>query len=177
MLGSLDDEHAETVPLPRVAILGVPPQPRMEVLGKSDVVRVGDIYVSRFIEGVSAYRKILAYQTRELVDLRKLVYMEENIHKVGWRDYKRKSIDWTDIPGFKSWYADYEARFKGVELHNAFGFMNRRGRGPDLAKLFGGETHYDDQCPCDECDTWERISDIAEFAAPNQQWIVEALAA
>lgn len=122
--------------------------------------RPGNSWVGPVREGLSAVRGTVAYQVRELVDLRKVRYPEGS-RRVGWENYKDGSVDWLPDDRFCGWYREYEDRVRPHEsnhVHRGFGFMAGRLRGRVARLGFRDEAvAHEAGCACRECDDWERV--------------------
>ena len=120
----------------------------------------GNSWVGEVREGRAALVGSVAYQVRELVDLRKVEYPPES-RWVGWRSYKDGSVDRMPADRFMDWYRAYEGRARPHDahaVHRAHGFMAGRNL-RDLRLLgFSDEgPEHELGCGCSECEDWEKV--------------------
>lgn len=125
-------------------------------------VRPYDFHVSSIITGIPAYFKILKYQLRELVDLRKLEYKPSE-RAVYWHDYKSAKRTRMTVGQFLDGLEEYEKRlgrwgnYQARFLHTARGHM-ADSKLNKVAKRIGGERiPHGKNCPCSKCGEWARI--------------------
>jgi len=117
-----------------------------------------------FVRGWPAYYRAIKYQTRELVDPRKIVY-DRDAQTVNWWSYPKDGQPEraTTYP-IHDWMAAVEAyrwRFRqwqqgSLMLTRYYGHMSDR-TWKGTAKVTGGKPspHYDG-CTCRDCGDWER---------------------
>lgn len=130
--------------------------------------RRGSFDVSRVIDERAAQYKVLAYQMRELVNLRQVQYNREK-QTVTWHAYdNERNVPKTTtltVHEFKAGLAEYQWRLKqwpqgddeGMELHRAYGHIAKRSVRKTQKAMSGIPLPHDKQCPCAECGDWERV--------------------
>lgn len=124
----------------------------------------GNFFVQGPWTGFAAYRAILAYQLRELVDLRKITYSRSK-GVVEWLDYKRNRRQRFTVNDFKAGLAEYQYRLKqwptdgdeALELHRAYGHLAKRLIRRTQTAMGGQAIPHGKSCPCTVCGDWERV--------------------
>ncbi|MFO1534843.1 MAG: hypothetical protein ABR586_04195, partial [Thermoplasmatota archaeon] len=125
--------------------------------------RASSLYVGAIIEGFERYHKILGYQVRELLDLRKLRY-DRTGSRVGWESYK-EPYDTTWMP-VRDWFLAFEeycARLRvfngesGRKLHYDYGHMAANHIRATQAATGGKPDPHPEDCPCSRCGDWRRV--------------------
>jgi hypothetical protein len=131
----------------------------------------GNVHITPTIEGYRPYYKILRYQMRELVDLRKITYSRTQ-GKVWWMSYKDNSQQEFTVEEFLAGLTEYQARLQawmkgGQSLHRAFGHLAKRSIGKTEDAMGGGPIPHGEECPCSECGDWERVylDEVDEYHA------------
>ncbi|MCA1812220.1 MAG: hypothetical protein ABR562_01400 [Thermoplasmatota archaeon] len=141
------------------------------------------IYVGTPLESYARYHKILSYQLREMIDLRKLRYNAEQ-RLVGWESYKEPyETTWLGIQDWEAAYAEYSWRLKLFEsapmradgkrksariLHRSFGHMADGEIGRTQRATRGTPEAHPDNCGCRKCGEWQRVfieGDLEEWHA------------
>ncbi len=126
----------------------------------------GNVRVHTPLVGTKAYYRVLRYQMRELVDLRKLEYSRD-AKTVWWKSYHENRREKFALNDFLAGLAEYKWRlgaWRGKDdeagtqrLHRRYGHMSDR-RITNTQILVGGAipTHGA-KCPCRSCGDWERV--------------------
>lgn len=122
----------------------------------------GNVLFLPWKQGRREYYRVLKYQMREMVDLRKMVYNGPK-RTVYWRDYKtgRAGSAMLDL-AFKEALQEYRTRLGawqkgGPELHRAYGHLNRKCLRKTQAIMGGAPTPHGRACPCSQCGDWDRV--------------------
>ena len=113
------------------------------------------------IEGNRAYYRVLKYQMRELVELRKLGYSRSQ-GKVWWMSYKENRREPFTTQDFLAGLTEYQTRLgawvKGApSLHRAFGHLAKRSITKTQAAMEGAPIPHGTGCPCSQCGDWDRV--------------------
>lgn len=138
--------------------------------------RRGNFNASGPFVGHTEYFKILRYQVRELVDLRKLDYPRGSEY-VWWKDYKNNRRTRMEVSDFQGAMGEYEYRLGrwqhgvGVKnLHRLFGTMSKRTLNQTMAKIGGEPRPHKHRCPCSECEDWIDVELTPEEEAKLRPW-------
>jgi hypothetical protein len=146
--------------------------------------RATSIYVGEPLETFARYHKILGYQVREMIDLRKLHY-DASQQLVGWESYKDDHlVTWMPVKEWLAAYTEYCWRLKLFEmapcrsdgkrktvrtLHRSFGHMADGEIGKTQRATGGQPEPHADGCPCKRCGEWRRVflqaGDLEEWHA------------
>ncbi len=126
----------------------------------------GNVRVHRPLVGVKAYYRVLRYQMRELVDLRKLEYSRDQ-KLVWWKSYHENRREKFGLNDFLGGLAEYQWRLgawkrKGDEgesqrLHRRYGHMRDGVLEATQRKVGGQPSKHGKRCPCSMCGDWERV--------------------
>lgn len=120
-------------------------------------------------EGIPAYRSLLWYKMREMVDLRKLREYDRDAQSLVWVGYasKRRPAPRTrfKVLDFLAGLAEYRSRLKqwpegedeGMEIHRRYGHLAKRSIRKTQQAMNGEPLPHGVDCPCAECDDWERV--------------------
>ncbi|MBI2077958.1 MAG: hypothetical protein HYT80_06245 [Euryarchaeota archaeon] len=127
--------------------------------------------------GRGAFFKWLKYETRELIDLRKLVYSRQNT-TVAWYSYHdRHERTYFHSAEFFAGLQEYRRRLRPDEsnrLHRQYGYMVGR-KLAEVSAAIGSEAELHDplRCACDECHDWFGRPDLRDQAMGRDQesWI------
>lgn len=123
----------------------------------------GNTNFGRWKTGTS-YQRILKYQLRELVDLRKMRY-DPGRGLVYWTNYKNNVQTRMRVADFKAGLEEYgwrlgQWRHDGEErrsLHHWYGHLSDRNRNR-TQRLVGGKPYpHAKNCTCTECGEWQRV--------------------
>lgn len=176
-------EPGRPVPIPRPDFAG-PDRARLSECYDAaahafDVVAgPGNSWIGSLRVGLASARDELAYSVRQLVDLRKLVYVTPRgggpSMRVGWQSYREEGgIDWTQSNRFASWYEEYRARVRpdaANTIHRAYGHMAPRALREAAAWGFSNEPlPHVEGCACTDCDEWEPLT--STVAAGMPEWV------
>jgi len=126
--------------------------------------RQGNFQVRAVREGTEAYYRMLRYQMREMVDLRKLEY---DPHKgvVYWHEYQDARRQRFEVAEWKAGLAEYQWRLRRwgsddepeIRLHRYYGILSDRQVRRTQKAMGGVSLPHGDRCPCAECGDWERV--------------------
>lgn len=139
--------------------------------------RRGNLDVTGVRIGVQAYWKILQYQMRELVDLRKLDY-DRDKQLVYWKSYRDGQRQKMTAGDFVCGLYEYRNRL-GVwgakpsqNLHRRYGHLSKRTINQTQRKMDGVEQKHRKNCPCIQCSDWDRVflPEVESGMARSSQW-------
>ncbi|MES2153924.1 MAG: hypothetical protein V4510_02200 [bacterium] len=150
---------------------------KANVLRQAQALHLGadatSTYFGVLVEGVARYHKILSYQLREMVDLRKIEYnAEERI--VTWVSYKNAERTDMTVRKFMLGFHDYAARLdvfngsSGDKLHRAHGHMANRVIRATSKAIGGKGDPHSENCGCVRCGEWVRV--FGQGAHPDAEW-------
>lgn len=125
-----------------------------------DEVQPGNVKVVGPVEGLERYIKALAYQVREVIDLRKLEYSHSQ-GKVWWRSYSNnfRKEEFT-VDEFKHGLVEYSIRLDAWKpgrryVDRMYGHISD-GAIARTQEAMGGAVVHEDDCSCNECNRWQR---------------------
>ncbi|MFO1532833.1 MAG: hypothetical protein ABR562_03910 [Thermoplasmatota archaeon] len=124
--------------------------------------RATSFYIGQVVEGYAPYAKILAYQVREMIDLRKLRY-DRDQQLVGWESYREgHETTWMRSRDWSSAYEEYCARLRihmggNNSLHSDHGHMKGKAIASTRRVTGGRPEPHREGCPCSKCGDWHRI--------------------
>lgn len=113
------------------------------------------------ITGAAPFFKILGYQLRELVDLRKFEYSRQR-NVVYWTNYRENRRERIPVKRFLGGLRDYQSRLgywhgsPSQQLHREKGHMARSQITRTMRAMNGRPQRHRDACTCNECGTWRR---------------------
>ncbi|MCA1818507.1 MAG: hypothetical protein LC620_00380 [Halobacteriales archaeon] len=119
--------------------------------------------IQPFVTGVPEYVGVLAYQLRELVDVRKLEY-DRTRQLVYWKSYRDNTRTKLTVPEFFEGLRDYQRRLgewgrhQAASLHVATGHMARRTIGITATAMGSEERNHRRGCHCGDCTEWELVT-------------------
>lgn len=119
----------------------------------------GSAFFGRPTEGIRQYYKILRYQMREMIDLRKLEFVA-SANVIRWVGYRDEPPAVMTVDHFLESLAEYRQRVKPTprsQLHRSMGHMAKRSIGKTESLMGGHELDHDADCPCGECGDWHRV--------------------
>lgn len=122
--------------------------------------RITNVWIGHAVTGVKPYYAQLKYQMREIVDFRKLVYRDGQVH---WLSYKASQRTTFTPDQFLDGLLEYQMRLKAwnkahrSQLHRAYGIMSKRSIGATERAIGGAELPHDADCPCGDCGDWHRV--------------------
>ena len=138
---------------------------RREVVARwllPDDEAVSNLNIQAFITGAKPYARILAYQLRGLVDVRKMTY-ERGRQLVYWSSYRDNTRARMTVQEFHDGLADYQRRLgpfgdhQAKTLHVGMGHLADR-RLKTTAKQMGSvEPDHRRGCFCYACADWELL--------------------
>lgn len=143
-------------------------QVAVRALRLAPVARRGNVHVL-WREGIPAYRSLLWYKMREMVDLRKIKSYDRSSATLTWVGYasrRRPTVrQQFGVVEFLAGLAEYRSRLgqwpeegdQGMEIHRRYGHL-AKNRIRAAQDAFDGEPlPHGRDCPCSECDDWERV--------------------
>ncbi|MEK6986181.1 MAG: hypothetical protein AABX89_07355 [Candidatus Thermoplasmatota archaeon] len=139
-----------------------------------DFLHPRSLHITEPRVGIPDYAKILQYQLRELVDLRKIDYSRDQ-KTVWWNSYKDNQRTKFTVGDFLLGLTEYEHRLgpwsqderRGRQiLHWRYGHLADRTIGKTEKAMGGTDRPHGTGCPCMECQDWgEPLSD-EELSGP-----------
>lgn len=133
--------------------------------------------------GVRQYWRILSYQMRELVDLRKLDY-DRDENKVYWISEKYDTREPFKVIDFIHGMEEYQERLGcwkpmnqgGKSLHRAYGHLADRKLRETQRVMGGVDPEHGAKCPCGECNDWDRafMDDVEAAVRGRPEALAEA---
>lgn len=123
---------------------------------------VTNLNIQGFVTGIPAYVRALAYQLRELVDVRKMTY-DRARQLVYWSSYRDNTRAKMTVQDFQQGLADYAGRLgswghrQATSLHVTAGHMARRAITKTSDAMGAVEPPHRRGCYCTECSEWEVI--------------------
>lgn len=118
--------------------------------------------IGNFVSGASSYIAVLAYQLRELVDVRKMHY-DRARQLVYWDSYRDNTRTKMAVLEFQNGLADYQARLgawghhQATSLHVTTGHMARRAITATSQAMGSLVRPHKRGCVCAECNEWELV--------------------
>ena len=130
---------------------------------------IGKVDFQPMVVGAAAYQARLKYQTREMVDVRKIDNYDRTRQTLDWMAYDKPVRERFNVLDFMAGLAEYQYRL-GVfgadqprQLHVSMGHM-AKGRIHRTEKAMGGsDMPHARGCNCYACGEWDRADGGDEF--------------
>lgn len=136
--------------------------------------RRGNVRFDPILTGTKRYWRVLKYQMRELVDLRKLEYSRDQ-QVVWWKSYNDNRRTKMTVGDWICRYWEYKNRLGAWEngqgaqnLHRRYGHLAKGTLRKTQAIMGGDKVAHGSNCPCAQCGDWMESQLTKEEEAMNR---------